>query len=251
MEEIKTHVALFDIHYPKINKAAIKAALQFLEQNKVDSLTLGGDQFHFDCISHHTKGKGLYRLPNAYEEDVTGFDREILKPIEERLQKHVKKVYHIGNHERFENDLIEEQPQLKGTIDHVKNLKLKERGWDVIPLGHCSKIGKLIVAHGEILPSSKYPAQKAVELYENSVLVGHTHAPQSYAKISPVEKTKKHIGYVSPCMCDVNPSYLKNGPTNWLTGINIIETRKNGEFNLYQCIITNGKFSFAGKLYGV
>ena len=255
MEEKKSKIAviLHDIHYPLIHKPSIAAVFDFLEYNKVDNIVLGGDQFHFDCISHHTRGKGLYRLPSSYKNHVEGFDKNILTPLE-TLTKNAKRVYILGNHERFEHDLIEEHPELMGIVDHVSILKLKERGWNVIPLGHCSKLGNLTVAHGEILSNygngGLYPAKKAVELYGTSVLVGHTHSAQSYTKISPVEKTKKDIGWVAPCLCAVNPSYLRNGATSWMNGFSICETMENGNFNLYPVIITGGKFSFAGRVYG-
>jgi hypothetical protein len=251
--ESTLNAVIHDLHYPQYHKPSWYALMDFLLQNKVDSVTLGGDQFHYDCIAHHTKGKGLYRLPGAYQNDVTGFDKELLTPLEQVIGE-TKKVYHIGNHERFEHDLIEEHPELSGIVDHTKILKLEEREWKIVPLGHCSKLGKLTVAHGEILSGfgngGLYPAKKAVELYGTSVLIGHVHAPQSYTKISPVERSQKHMGWVAPCMCVVNPAYLRNGATAWMNGFSLVEVMSNGLFNLYPIIISSGKFSFAGRVYG-
>jgi len=248
------NVVLHDIHYPKINRPAFNAVMDFLGKNKVDSITLGGDQLDFEEIAHHNKGKGLYKLPGSYTKNIRGFDEEVLTPIES-VTKSAKKTYHIGNHERFEFDFIEEHPELVGTVDHVETLGLKERGWNVIPLGHCSKLGKLTVIHGETLSgignqAGMYPSRKAVELYGTSVLAGHTHAPQSFTRIAPVEKIQKHMGWIAPCLCTVNPTYLRNRPTAWLSGFTIVEVRSNGDFNLYPIIINNGKFTFAGETYG-
>jgi predicted phosphodiesterase len=253
-ETPKLYVAIFDIHYPLYNKPAFNAVLDFLGRNKIDGLTLGGDQLDNAEIAHHNKGKGLYKLPGSYRKNVLGLDTHILTPLED-LAGDAKLVYHIGNHERFEYDFVEEHPELQDTVNHVKILELEKRGWKVIPLGHCSKIGKLTVAHGEILSgignqSAMYPSRKAVELYGTSVLAGHTHSPQSYTRIAPVEKVQKHMGWISPCCCTINPTYLRNKPTAWLAGFNIIEVMGNGDFNLYPVIIPNGRFSFAGKVYG-
>ena len=254
MEEVKSkrYAVLFDIHYPKYHKAAFGAVMDFLSHNKMDGITLGGDQLDMNSISQHTKGKALYKLPGSYMQDIEGFDRDILTPLESVVK--TNRVYNIGNHERFEQDLIEQQPELQGTVDHVKWLRLKERNWKVIPLGHCSKLGHLIVSHGEILSEygngGQYPAKKAVELYENSILCGHSHAAQSYTKISPVEHIKKHMGFISPSLCNINPSYLRNKPVSWNTGFNIVEVMPNGNFCLYQIIITGGKFSWNGVIYG-
>jgi len=82
------------------------------------------------------------------------------------------------------------------------------------------------------------------------VLIGHTHAPQSYTKISPVEKSQKHMGWVAPCGCAVNPAYLRNGATAWMPGFTLVEVMPNKNFNVYPIIVTGGKCSFAGEIYG-
>lgn len=250
----KMYVVLHDIHYPKTNWPTFNAVLDFLRQNKVDGVTLGGDQLDFECIAHHNEGKALYRVAGAYRRDVSGFDERVLQPIE-ALTEGVEKVYHIGNHERFEFDFIEKHPELQDAIDHTKTLRLAERGWKIIPLGHCSKLGKLTVIHGEILTgignqAGMYPSRKAVDLYGTSVLAGHTHAPQSFCKISPVEHTQKTMGWIAPCLCDVNPGYLRNRPTAWLNGFTIVEVQPDGQFNVYPVVVTKGTFSFGGKTYG-
>jgi len=254
MEEVKSkrYAVLFDIHYPKYHKAAFGAVMDFLSHNKMDGITLGGDQLDMESIAHHNKNKGLYRLPGAYLKDIENFDKDVLTPLESLVKDN--RVYTIGNHERFENDLVEENPELKGVVDHTRILNLEKRGWKVIPLGHCSKLGRLTVAHGEVLANfgngGNYPARKAVELYGTSVLAGHSHSPQSYTKIAPVEKIKKDIGWIAPSLCTVNPSYLRNKPTSWLSGFTIVEVMPNGNFNVFPIIITGNKFSFNGHIYG-
>ena len=251
----KTYVVLHDIHFPKTNWPAFNAVRDFISKNKIAGITLGGDQLDFEEISHHTKGKGLYRLPGTYLKNVKGFDEKILTPLEAALPKGIPKVYHIGNHERFEYDFIESHPELQDAVDHVKILKLEQRGWQIIPLGHSSKLGKLTVIHGEILTgignqAGMYPSRKAAELFGTSVLAGHTHAPQSFAKISPVERTQKHMGWIAPCLCDVNPGYLRNRPTAWLNGFSIVEVRDDGAFNVFPIIVWDGRFSYGGRTYG-
>jgi predicted phosphodiesterase len=246
----ETWLCLFDVHYPKTDKSTLRAALGFLDKNAVAGVILGGDQLDGECISHHTKGKGLYRQAGAYEKSLTGFDNEVLSQIERRLSPSARKIWIIGNHERFEQDLIEELPELQGTIDHVKSLHLLERDWKVVPLGHSYKIGKLQIAHGEAVGGGMYPARKAVELYGASILIGHTHSPQTFTKISPVDKIQKHQGYVAPIVGNVNPTYLRNKPTAWLNGVVVIETFCGGLFNVIPLVCSQGKFAYGGVVYG-
>src|SRR6267142_2088472 len=144
--KVKRAVAIFDIHYPVHHKPTIAAALEYLKENPPDIFLLGGDQFHFDCLSHHTKGKPIYRTRRSYMNDIEGFEENILGPLEEVLPKKCIKRWHEGNHERFAWDFIEEHPELEDALNHIKLLELEERGWEVFKLGEASKLGKLTVA---------------------------------------------------------------------------------------------------------
>jgi hypothetical protein len=255
MPKVKIYVVLADVHYPKVHKPTLNAVLDFLDKNKVDGLVYQGDQMDFESISHHTKGKPLFRLRNGYMNDIRGFERDVLLPIEQKLTDVCERYWLIGNHERFEQDLIEEQPELEGVLNHVEHLQLYERGYEVIPLGHCLKLGKLNIVHGEILSGmgnqgSVFPSRKAVELYGGNVLAAHSHAPQMFSKISPVEHTQKHQGYINGILGALNPSYLRNRPTAWMSGFALVELHPNGFFNLYLINVINGKFSYGGIIYG-
>lgn len=254
-EVAATWVVLHDLHFPKVNWPSWNAAVNFIGTNDVAGFVFGGDQLDNEEISHHTKGKPYYREIGAYKKNTEGFRTKILDAIDE-LMAGKPRVWITGNHERFEMDFIEEHPELEGTIEHVELLKLVERGWKVIPLGHAYKLGKLNVIHGEVLTgignqAGMYPSRKAVDTYGANVLAGHTHAPQSFSKISPVNATQKFMGWIAPCLCDLNPTYLRNRPTAWVNGFTIVEVRKNGNFQVYPVIVTNGKFSYGGKVYGL
>jgi|SRR5208282_934149 len=255
MEKTSNAVAVYDMHYPKIHKPTIKCIFEYVEENPPDVFIFGGDQFHFDCISHHTKQTPIFRTRRSYINDIEGFDKNILTPLEALLPRGCEKIWIIGNHEDWEQDLINEQPELEDAVGHVRLLRLRERGWTIVPLGHAYRLGKLFVVHGEVLTgignqAGMYPARKAVELYAGNVLAGHTHAPQTFTKVSPVEHTNKWQGYISPIAGNVNPEYLRNRPTAWLNGFNIIHTFADGSFNYYPAIVIKGRFAYGGKVYG-
>jgi hypothetical protein len=187
--------------------------------------------------------------------DIEGFDRDILTPLERLLPRHCKKVWIIGNHERFEQDFLERHPELEDVCNHIRLLRLIERGWEIIPLGHAYKLGKLNIVHGEILSGignqcGVFPAKKAVELYAGNVLAGHTHSPQTFTKVSPVQTTNKWQAYIAPTAGAVNPTYLRNRPTAWLNGFVTIDIFSNGQFNLFPIIVYDGRCSYGGKQYG-
>jgi predicted phosphodiesterase len=254
-KDVKTYVVLADIHYPKVNKPTLNAVLDFLSHNQVDGLVFQGDQLDFENISHHTKGKPLYRIRRGFMNDVEGFDRDVLTPIETLLKPYCEKYWIVGNHERFQDDLIEEQPELENVVDYRRMLQLDTRGYHFIPLGHAIRLGKLNIVHGEILSGTgnqagMYPARKAVELYAGNVLAAHSHAPQLFTKISPVEHTQKWQGAVNGILGDLNPSYLRNRPTAFSHGFAIVELHRDGTYNLFLVNVHNGKFSYGGRMYG-
>lgn len=253
----KLWIVAHDLHYPKWDRRTFHAMLAFIQHNKskIDGFIFGGDQFDNETISHHTKGKLLYRITGGFKNDERGFERDVLTPLEADLPKNCTKVYIIGNHERFEHDFVEEHPELQGVLSHAENLRLVERGWEVIPLGHSYKLGALDVIHGEVLTgignqAGAFPSKKAIELYGGNVLAGHTHSPQSYTKVSPVNHRKKFQATIAPILGNTNPNYLRNRPTAWVPGFCIVELHEDKRnFNLYSVIVIDGKFSFAGTEY--
>jgi len=251
--KVKTYVVAHDLHFPEYCKKTWAAMMEFIKDVKPAGFIFGGDQFNNEEISHHTKGKPFYRERASFQRNTTGFTREILEPLEQSL-KNAERTWIIGNHDRFEHDLIEEQPELEGVIEREHSLKLADRGWRVVPLGHSFKLGELNVIHGEILSgignqAGVFPARKAIEIYSGNVLAGHTHAPQSFSKISPVEVKKKYMAWIAPILGATNPAYLRNRPTAWLNGFTIVELRDKGLFNLYPVVVIDGEFSYGGKLY--
>jgi hypothetical protein len=177
-----------------------------------------------------------------------GFGKEILKPIDSLLVQGTRKVWIKGNHEHWENQLIEQNPELEGSIERDKLYNLREKGWEVYETGTGFDIGKLHVIHGETLKGT-YHARNAVDSYAQSVCYGHFHTSQSYTKVLPQEKSDKWVGTACPCLCSTNPIYLRNAPTSWLNGFVVVEVQASGNFNLYPIVVTNGKFSFGGIEY--
>jgi len=254
-QEIETWVVVHDLHYPMYHKPTWNAITDFISKNPVAGFIFAGDIFDNLEISHHTKGKPIFRETGSYERNTRTFDANILKPLEKQLAD-ATKVYIIGNHERFEQDLIEAHPEMKGSVEHEKLLSLEDRGWKIVPLGHAYKIGKLAVIHGEVLTGignqcGTFPSKKAVEVYAGNVLAGHTHSPQSFTRISPVDSADTWMGWIAPVACETNPAYLRNRPKAWLNGTTIVEVRLDGNFNCYPVILDKkGLFSYGGKIYG-
>lgn len=254
MDSVQTWVWGFDLHHPAVSWPTWNAMLGFIEDIKPAGFGFGGDQFNNECISHHTKNKPIYRPRGAYIKDQETFETKILTPLEAVLPKESKKIWIVGNHDDWEFQFIEENPELEGLVDRPKALHLEERGWRIVPLGGSHKLGKLNVCHGEWLTgignqAGMYPSRKAVDWLSGNVLAGHTHAPQSFTRVAPVQHTQKWMGWISPILGATNPAYMRGRPSAWLNGFTIVEVHKNGLFNLYPVIVSGGKFIYGGKEY--
>lgn len=250
-------VGVWDLHFPLVHKPTWNAITDFIKRNhaKIAGFYFGGDQFNNDEISHHTQGKPLLRPPGSYKANTEKFDKQILQPIEALLPKDCLRIWQIGNHDDWENQLVEHMPELQGTVERPIMLNLEARGWDVLKVGEHLRLGKLTLLHGEVLSgignqASVYHAKRAVETYCSSVVYGHMHSPQSYTKVLPHNQRDKWQAYCAPTAGSVNPLYLRNRPTAWLNGFVIIEVHKGGNFNVYPVIVSDGCFAFGGEIYG-
>jgi hypothetical protein len=254
MTKPEIHVVGYDLHFPRYSKATFGAMLALIATVKPTRFTFGGDQFDNAEISHHNRRKPLYKPVGSYKRNTTRFDSDILTPLEAALPRSCEKTWIVGNHDHWEYEYIESTPEFEGQIERPEALGLERRRWNVVALGHAQRVGHLNIIHGEILTgignqAGMYPSRKAVELYGDNVLAGHTHAPQSFSKISPVDQKHKHMGWIAPILGDCNPVYLENRPTAWLNGFVVIEYYDSAMFNLYPVITFNGKCSYGGHIY--
>jgi hypothetical protein len=252
VKPVFTAVSAFDSHYPKVHTPTWKAILNFVERNRerVRLFVFGGDNLDCGAISHHTKGKPLFRPRGQMRRDLDGFNKSMLKPIEAALHPETVKVWLTGNHEEWAAQLIEEQPELEGLLDFPAFLNLRERGWIVKGQGDHYKQGKLKWIHGDVLSGGVYAARKALDTYVENLMFGHFHTSASATKILPHSGREKWQSYAVGCVGRLDADYLKNRPTGWLNGCAITEFFDNGYFNNYLVNIFRGRFSYGGVVYG-
>lgn len=250
-------VALFDAHfgYERRNghkvalhdQKALDAVLAFVKDFKPDHTILGGDILDCGCISHHNHGK-----PGAVEgfrllADAKECATEIIRPLESYTKDRL--VYHVGNHEDWLTDLVDQIPALEGIVDVRAVLGLGKR-WEVIEQGKASKLGKLVFIHGDQIKGGENAAKNAVAAYERNVRFGHFHTFQAATKTSALD-LNGHSGIAVPCLCKKDPKYGAGSPNKWIQGFlyGYIDP-STGIFSDTVAIIVNGSFIAEGKRYG-
>lgn len=245
-------VVLSDLHHPEHSKAAFKAVIAFIKANKtrIKGVVLLGDNMDCVNISRHTKGKPRLRTRGGLAKDFARFNKEILLEIEAAIVPGTKLVFFLGNHEDWLEQWLDENPEFEGIVSFDKSLGLSKRGWDVVDQGDHRQVGKAYLLHGDAIGSGAYTAKKLVESYCATAIMGHVHTASMYTKVSQIKSKDKWIGYTLPTLGTVAPKYAKGRPNAFVHGFGIIEKWQNDFINVYIPIIIEGKFSFAGTMYG-
>lgn len=254
---MKKFVALYDAHIGyEIDSSrhkvalhdprAISIAMQFIKDFQPDHVVLGGDILDCGSVSHHRKGQvgqleGLRLLAEAKE-----CSKTVIEPLEAIVKGRL--IYHIGNHEAWLDDVVDQMPALEGVVDVRSLLKLNSR-WEIIPQGKASKLGKITFIHGDQVRGGEHSAKAAVMAYERNVRLGHHHTMQVHTKTAASDMNG-HTGIAVPCLCKKSPRYAEGAPNRWCQGFlwGYVDG-PGGMFNDYLTVIVAGKAIVNGKLY--
>lgn len=235
----KKPLILSDIHLPFHDMDALMLAIDYGKQMGVDSVYLNGDVLDFYDISRFLKEK--IHVSAADEREyfygfITMLKDELNVPI----------YYKLGNHEeRWEHYIMRNAPAFADFDDFsFKSVfKLDELGVQYINSRQKVYMGKLIVIHGHEAGDSFFspvnPARGAFLKYKTSTLSGHNHQTSSHFESN---LHGENIGcYSTGCLCALNPDYRPFAYTKWNHGFAIVEVEDDGNFNVDNYRIKNGK----------
>lgn len=234
-----------DTHVPHHNKPACRAMLKLMSDIKFDIFTIMGDFVDLGSISHWNKNRHrtleLKRLKSEYIEA-----NAILDEIDKRLPSNARKIYCMGNHELWANDLLEDIPALEGMIEPESQLFLSDRNYKVYEYNKLAKIGRLYVTHG--IYAGANPIKKHLDELKVNILFAHTHT-LGMRLSSSAARDIAFAGYNVGCICDLGPEYMKNRPNSWTHGFAVGYFYPNGYFDVQLVRIVEGKFIFNNKVY--
>lgn len=238
--------SLRDVHDRRAHNVLLQIAADFRPTHIIN----GGDGLDCGAVSRHRKEEG----PRATEglrlqKDAERYRAEVLAPLEALKPKVLR--YHLGNHEAWLEQLIDEHPGLEGALSVNSLLKLVAHGWDVWDVGTVSTVsGKLHYMHGDNVRGAAMCAKNAVIDYGRSVIFGHFHTSQRYTKHSAFDAKDIHRGFAIGCLCRKNPRYTKNQPNRFSQSFALVEEdSKTGQFQVNEIEISNGKAIYNGRIY--
>lgn len=227
-----------DLHFPYQDNNAIRKAINYGKEQKVNCILINGDLFDFAGISRHEKD---------WRQRTVAQEFESVRIFLSSLRKHFPKskiVYKLGNHdERWEKWLFLKAPEIFDDPEFKleTRLKLGELKIDIVKDKLPIKIGKLTVLHGHEGAGGSggvNPARSMFNKTLNSVMVGHYHKTSLH---SESRMDGEIIGVHSTgCLCDLHPHYMNIN--KWNHGFAYVEHNiKTGEYTVHNKIIVNGK----------
>ena len=242
---VKRVLVLPDIHFPLHDVYSLGAVESFMDDFRPTHLIYLGDQLQMDSVSHWLKDKRGALEGQRLLADYAGFNQILDRHVS--MVPDAKVILFLGNHEDWVRQYIDVHPEVEGMLEVEHGLRLRERGFTVVPLGQAYRIGKLWYMHGHI--TTDHHSKATVLAYRRNIRYGHVHDIQYYTAISPLDVNDKISAGSIGCLCNVNPHYMLGKPNRWVHGFSVAYIQPNGNFNDYTIQIVGGKFTFNGKTY--
>ena len=207
---------------------------KFAREVKPDNIVFIGDFLSLNCLSAWDKDKRKRMEGARYAAELEA-GNEALDRIG-KLPPKCRKIFIEGNHEDRLTRYLDTDPVFHGMVDVCKDLDLDARGmeWvpyksDVLLMGtsftHCpiNGVGKAI--------ANPTVAQKALRLYSNSVVFGHTHTLDHAAEHrhgSPHLQQALSVG----CFFEHVDDYAKGSLTNYWRGLVVLDQYSENRFDV-------------------
>jgi hypothetical protein len=230
------------------DEKAINCMLEFARDLKPDVMILGGDNMSYEAISHWRQNQKRSSKDLNLKREADTLKKLVIDPLKE-IKSIKKRIFMMGNHERFAYDFIEANPSMEGSVEPWSLTDLK--GWDIVDVGEHFRLGKnLAFVHGDQIGGGQNPANAAVNQYpESSIRFGHFHTFAAKTQFSALDKRIVRTAIAVPCLCKVNPFFALNKPNRQLQGFNFGYVDTDETFHDYTPIIIDGKAIINGKKY--
>lgn len=167
--KLRSVLILSDPHRPYHDQRAWDLVIKVGESFKPDVLVVNGDLADFYSVSSHSKDPRRTQQLDVEVKDVN-FALDELDALGATDKRFI-----AGNHEdRLTRYLQDKAPELFTLLDIPDLFKLRQRGWAYTPYKQDTKIGKLHATH-DVGSAGRYSTYKALDMYQHSVITGHTH----------------------------------------------------------------------------
>ena len=240
---IKKVLCISDVHLDSELPihSSYKLVKKFAMDFEPDETIIMGDFLDFGYISSFTKP--IEAEGRRIAKDFAMAHKEL------NFWKHIssdKVTYLEGNHEHRLHSYISKHPEIEGVV--TLNSVLDPLDIEYVPINVEYQMynSDMYAAHGAF--HNKYFTQKTFEYYGRNIVVGHMHTIQATSRVMRGES--EYIAQSIGCLCDKNPDYLMNRPSQFINGFGVcyVDT-KSKQYTFLNIPIINSKFMFEGKLW--
>jgi hypothetical protein len=193
-----------------------------------------GDLSSLDSLSSYDKGKKSFE-GRRYKKDID-HAHDALEKFNKGLNgRRSRKVMLLGNHEDRIDRIVDETPELDGTIS-TKDLKFKEFGWEVIAYQEPVAIDGVHYCHNYPTGIMGKPisgdsiARSLLLKNKVSSTVGHCHL-FDYSMCT-VPTGRKVIGLSAGCYLHHKEDYARNTQRLWWSGLIVKRNVRQGEYDI-------------------
>jgi predicted phosphodiesterase len=252
----KTIVVVPDIQYPKHDRAALAAVVQFIADTQPDEVVQIGDALDFEGPARWTKDT---REEYAFdvEAESEGLRDDFIKPVRAAYSGPFGMIE--GNHDLRPRAYLEKYaPALQSKSRHFHfDVLCDFAAWDVELLppfyefwrGHVAThghLGRIGLRH-----DAGMTALGAAKRWGKSVIMGHTHRMAAIPFTTGVGEEKTIWGVEAGNLMDpAQAGYLKGTPGNWQRGFVVIHCAKSGAIQP-ECIYfrPDNSFDYQGQCW--
>ena len=230
-----THLVIGDPHCnPKASNDRFLWAGKLARDLKPDTIDCMGDFSSLDSLSSYDKGKKSFE-GRRYKKDID-HAHDALEKFNKGLNgRRSRKVMLLGNHEDRIDRIVDETPELDGTIS-TKDLKFKEFGWEVIAYQEPVAIDGVHYCHNYPTGIMGKPisgdniARSLLLKNKVSSTVGHCHL-FDYSMCT-IPSGRKVLGLSAGCYLHHKEDYARNTQRLWWSGLIVKRNVRQGEYDI-------------------
>lgn len=212
---------------------------RLIEQEKPSHVVFIGDFVTMTALSHWDKDKRRKIESKRFQLDMDAGNKALdlmFNEISPSVLKNIEFIYVEGNHEDWQEKYFDYDPSFEGAVDYKTSLDLAGRGFKFIPYKSSYKLRGVSFTHTPIgangkSPATKYPAQKGLELYDRSVVFGHTHKLAiacEHKHDAPSLNQSLNVG----CFFEHIDEYAQGSTTHYWRGLVLLDLYDHNRFDI-------------------
>lgn len=223
------------------NLRRFDALNRYIKAHKPDMVILMGDFLTLDCLSEWDRNKRKKMEQRRYSKEIDAGNDAL-----NRLQKGIRGVqwhYLKGNHENRFDRYMDLDPTFDGQVSIEKDLQLKERGFTVTEYKENLNVDGISFTHIPIMGNGKpiggpNVARKALSLYHNSSVFGHTHTLDHCAEH---RQNAPHLNQALcvGCFFEHIDDYAVGSKTDYWRGVVMLNIYHHNRFDFSTCSMSN------------